>query len=303
MTTCLERKVDLSDFECSIFDDTNYELGEGPTYDPVTDTVWWFDISGRKLIERPFAGGGAKVHNLPFMGSALAVIDAERQLVVTEHGLYVRSTNDGTLSQLMELEADNEVTRSNDSRVHPCGAMWIGTMGKTAQPEVGSIYHFFRGEIRRIFSDITVTNCICFSADGSVGYFTDSTCDEVMRVDVDPETGLPAADAKTFIMKQPDHPGFADGAVMDADGLLWIARWQGSCVQAYNSSGAVAETIALPAWQITCPAFVGRDASQMIVTSASAGLSHEQRAEHPHAGKTFLLNRRMNGRIEPRVII
>ncbi|MEX3007167.1 SMP-30/gluconolactonase/LRE family protein [Hoeflea sp. TYP-13] len=295
--------MQLSEFECSIFEDTNLELGEGPTYDPDTDTAWWLDISGRKLVERPLRSDAATIHDLPFMGSAFAVIDAERQLVVSEHGLYVRSTGDGTLSQLLPLEADNEATRSNDSRVHPCGAMWIGTMGKTAQPERGSIYHFFRGEIRKIFSDITVTNCICFSADGSVGYYTDSVTDNVMRVDVDPKTGLPTGEAKPFIVKEPSQPGFADGAVMDADGLIWIARWQGSCVQAYDASAAVVETIQLPTWQITCPAFVGSDASQMIVTSASVGLSDEQRSELPHAGKTFLLDRRMNGRIEPKVII
>lgn len=295
--------MDLANFECSIFDPTNNLLGEGPTYDPDTDTAWWCDISGRKLMERPLGGDQAIAHELPFMASALAVIDGERQLVVAEDGLYVRSTADGSLSPLLPLESDDKVTRSNDSRVHPCGAMWIGTMGKKAQPGKGSIYHFFRGEIRRIFTDITVTNCICFSADGAVGYYTDTPAGKVMRVELDPDTGLPVGDAKPFLVQQPDHPGFADGAVMDADGIIWIARWEGSCVQAYDASASIVETIALPALQITCPAFVGRDASQMIVTSACVGLSQEQLTGQPHSGKTFLLNRHMKGRLEPKVRI
>ena len=293
----------LQDYECSIFDHTNNLLGEGPTYDPDTDTAWWFDISGRKLMERPLASDRAIAHDLPLMASAMAVIDAERQLIVAEDGLYVRMIADGSLSRLVPLEADNEVTRSNDSRVHPCGAMWIGTMGKSAQPDHGSIYHFHRGEIRKIYSDITVTNSICFSADGTVGHYTDTVTGKVMRVDLDPATGLPTGEAQPFLVKQPHHPGWADGAVMDADGLIWIARWEGSCVQAYDAAASIVHTISLPALQITCPAFIGRDASQMIVTSASVGLSQDQITEQPHSGKTFLLNRSMNGRLEPKVTI
>lgn len=295
--------MNLPDFECSIFDHTNSLLGEGPTYDPDTDTAWWFDISGRKLMERPLSADRTIAHQLPLMASAMAVIDDERQLLVAEDGLYVRATADGSLSLLQQLEADNEVTRSNDSRVHPCGAFWIGTMGKSAQLEHGSIYHFFRGEIRKIFSDITVTNSICFSADGSVGHYTDTVTGKVMRVDVDPGTGLPKGKPEPFLVQQPHHPGWADGAVMDADGLIWIARWEGSCVQAYDASAAIVHTISLPALQITCPAFIGRDASRMIVTSASVGLSQEQMTEQPHSGKTFLLDRQMNGRLEPKVQI
>lgn len=295
--------MDLAGFDCSLFDSTNNLLGEGPTYDPHTDTVWWFDISARKLLERPLDADRAVVHDLPMMGSALAVVDPERQLLVAENGLYVRTVADGSLSLLVPLEAENEVTRSNDSRVHPCGAMWIGTMGKAAQPEHGSIYHFFRGEVRRIFSDITVTNSICFSADGSLGHFTDTVTGQVMQVAVDPQTGLPTGAPEVFLDRRENHPGWADGAVMDADGLVWIACWEGSCVQAYDSQATIVETIPLPALQITCPAFIGRDASQMIVTSASVGLSQEMITEQPHSGKTFLLNRRMNGRLEPKVQI
>jgi sugar lactone lactonase YvrE len=303
MTRYLEAELDIANFDCSLFDTTNTLLGEGPTYDPDTDTAWWLDISARKLLERPLGAERTTVHDLPFMGSALAVIDAERQLLVAEGGLYVRSVRDGSLSLLVTLEADNAATRSNDSRVHPCGAMWIGTMGKSAQPGLGSIYHFFRGEVQRIFTDITVSNCICFSADGSFGHYTDTVTGMVMRVDIDPDTGLPTGEPQPFLVRRDDHPGWPDGAVMDADGLVWIARWGGSCVQAYDPDANIVETIDLPALQITCPAFVGRDAARMIVTSASVGLSQEQVTEQPHSGRTFLLDRRMKGRLEPRVRI
>ena len=32
------------------------ELGEGPQYDATSDTAWWFDIVGQKLLEHRFGG-------------------------------------------------------------------------------------------------------------------------------------------------------------------------------------------------------------------------------------------------------
>lgn len=113
----------------SVFSDHICELGEGPSYDPATDTLFWFDIVNGKLLEKPLAGA-LKVHDLGVMASAIAVIDADRQLIATEIGLQVRDVKTGRLTLHTPIEADNPVTRSNDSRVHPCGALWTGTMGK-----------------------------------------------------------------------------------------------------------------------------------------------------------------------------
>ena len=285
----------------SVFDATPCELGEGPTYDPDTQTAWWFDIVGKKLFEKPLAGDSVIVHDLPLMASALAVIDGDRHLLACEDGLYIRQPATGALSLLTPLEADNPVTRSNDSRVHPCGAFWVGTMGNDLEHRAGAIYHFHKGTIRRLYGDITVPNAICFSADGATGYFTDTPTGQVMRVALDPDTGLPTAEPTVFLDMGREHPGHADGAVVDADGLFWNARWNGSCVSAFDPSGAPVDSIALPATQITCPAFV--DGDRMICTSAFAGLDDEAMAAQPQAGTTFLIEKPIKGRYEPKVLL
>ena len=127
--------MDLSGFDCTILDTTNCLLGEGPTYDPETDTLWWFDITGRKLLERRLDDDRSTVHDLPFLCSALAVIEPGRQLLATENGLYERALADGSLTKVIGIESDDRTTRSNDSRVHPCGAFWVGTMSKDRRRE------------------------------------------------------------------------------------------------------------------------------------------------------------------------
>jgi sugar lactone lactonase YvrE len=91
--------------------------------------------------------------------------------------------------------------------------------------------------------------------------------------------------------------------VVDADGVIWNARWGGSCLDAYSPSGERLRTIALPVSRPTCPLFVGADASRMLVTSAREGMTAAEVSAEPDAGKTFLLDFRMKGRLEPRVLL
>ncbi len=149
-------------------------LGEGPTYDVSTDTAWWFDIVERRLSEARLDTGRTTIHSLAVMGSALARIDAHRQLLIADDGLYVRELADGRMTLYRPLEADNPATRSNDARVHPSGTFWIGTMGRPAEPGLGAIYALHRGELSRLYADITIPNAICFSPDGTIGYFADT---------------------------------------------------------------------------------------------------------------------------------
>lgn len=278
------------------------ELGEGPTYDPDTATLFWFDINGRKLLSRRDADGVTQVVDLPEMASALAVIDERRHMILTETGIHVRDLATGRLSLHTAVEADNPLTRSNDARVHASGALWFGTMAKTEATGAGAIYWFRKGELRRLYGGISIPNSICFSPDGAIAYFTDTRRNALMRVACDPATGLPVGEPAILI----DHDGVAgwiDGSVCDAEGVIWNARWGSGRVDAYAPDGRQLASHAVPAVQSSCPAFCGPGLSQLAVTSAWKGMSDAARAADPHGGKTFLLDIGVKGRPEPRVAL
>ncbi|MER8429288.1 SMP-30/gluconolactonase/LRE family protein [Mesorhizobium caraganae] len=286
----------------SVFSDHICELGEGPSYDPATDTLFWFDIVNGLLLEQGVTSGVLKVHELGQMASAIAIIDDKRQLIATETGLHVRDVATGKLTLHTAIEAGNALTRSNDSRVHPCGAFWVGTMAKNEGKGAGSIYWFFKGELRTLYTGITVSNSICFSQDGTIAYYTDTATGLLMRVACDPATGLPVGESKVFV----DHrssKGYVDGSVVDRDGVLWNAVWGGKAVKAYAPDGTLLREIPMPATQSSCPAFVGFKADRLAVTSAWKGKDDKQRKLDPQAGMTFLLDIPVNGRFEPRVLI
>ncbi|MGN7292146.1 SMP-30/gluconolactonase/LRE family protein [Rhizobium sp. SAFR-030] len=285
-------------FQGSVLSSTACELGEGPTYDPQTDTVWWFNILGRELHELSVSTGDVKVHALPFKASVLARIDGDRQLIASDQGLMIRDSRTGAFERYLELEPAHMGNRSNDGRVHPSGALWLGTMGLKAQTGAGSIYHVAKGSVTRIVTGVSIPNAVCFSPDGTAGYYTDTTVNRIMRLPLDPSTGLPTGDAALFLDTS-DRPGGADGAVCDADGAIWNARWGEGAVDRYDADGRHLARYKVPAKRTTCPAFFGAGGRRMLVTTAFEGASDKERAEDPQAGFTFDLGIDVAGRLEP----
>lgn len=289
----------IEEVPTSVLSDDPCHLGEGPTYDATTDTAWWFDIREGRLFEAQLGRNSVRIHALGRMASALGRIDAERQLIVAEDGLYIRKLADGTMTLVCPLEADNPATRSNDARVHPSGTFWIGTMGRKAEPGAGAIYAFHRGKISVLFSRISIPNAICFSPDGAVGYFTDTSRAVLYAVPLNPATGLPRGEPEVLLR----HTGIGglDGSVCDADGNIWNACWGAGRIDIYSPQGERLRSLRVPAMQASCPAFVGANLSRLLVTSAWQDLGAAERAADPQAGFTFLLDASARGRAEPDV--
>lgn len=274
-------------------------LGEGPAYDVASDTAFWFDILERRLFEADLGTGAVESHDLPLMASALATVDDERQLVATESGLYLRSRLDGAMTLLRAVEADDATTRSNDARAHPGGAFWFSMMGKDAKPGAASIYALSGGEVVPLFSGLTIPNAICFSADGTQGFFADTAKNELYRVALEPVTGLPRG-APSLLRLSDDGKGL-DGAVTDREGLIWIARWGGSRIDVLTDQGDTVRSLAVPARQPSCPLFIGQAFDRLMVTTAQEGQDEAERAADPQGGATFVLTPGAVGKPEPRV--
>ncbi|MEM7288907.1 MAG: SMP-30/gluconolactonase/LRE family protein [Pseudomonadota bacterium] len=252
-----------------IYDSRRCILGEGPLWHPERDQLFWFDIIGKKLLT--VEAGAAKEWQFDECVSAAGWIDRETLLVASETGLYRFDIASGQSSLVIELEADNPATRSNDGRADPWGGFWIGTMGKVLEANAGSIYRFINGKVERLFSDITIPNAICFSPDRQFAYFTDTLTRLIMRQKLD-EEGWPIGEADKFIdlRSQELNP---DGAVVDSEGYLWNAQWGARRIARYTPQGRFDHAIEFPALQVSCPAFGGNNHSTLFVTSAAEGLT------------------------------
>ncbi|MDZ7904542.1 MAG: SMP-30/gluconolactonase/LRE family protein [Cypionkella sp.] len=279
-----------------IYDARRCELGEGPLWHPTRGQLFWFDILNKKLLSR--LGDTALEWQFDQMVSAAGWVSDNELLIASETQLLLFNLDTSTQRHIAPLEADNKITRSNDGRADPQGGFWIGTMGKSAEKGAGAIYRFYRGELRRLYSDITISNAICFAPDGRAAYFTDTVTARVMRVGLDNE-GWPHGAPQVYL----DLPTNPDGAVIDAAGNMWLAEWGSSRVGCYDPSGQMIGKATFDAPNTSCPAFGGADLTTLYCTTAQQHMDAATRAAHPHSGKVFAAVGAGKGQAEHRVIL
>jgi sugar lactone lactonase YvrE len=283
-----------------IFDDRACALGEGPLWHPLRDTLYWFDITANRLLCRGAAG--PQEWPLGENASAAGWIDRDRLLLASETALWVFDIDSGALDRITGLEADNPVTRSNDGRADPWGGFWIGTMGKAAEPDAGAIWRLWRGELRRLYAPITISNAISFTPDRRHAHFADTAKSIVWRVALDPATGWPKGEPSVFLDLGPEglRP---DGAVCDAAGNLWLAEWGAARVSVYGPDGRRLGSHAVGGRHSSCPAFGGPGFGTLFVTTARQGLSPAVLAAEPQNGCTFALEPGATGLAEYQVLL
>jgi sugar lactone lactonase YvrE len=286
----------------AVFDHRRCELGEGPIWHPIREQLFWFDIKGRRLLT--VSADGPEEWAFPEMVSAAGVISRDELLIASETALLRFNLVTGARETVTPLEAGDPSTRSNDGRADPQGGFWIGTMGTVEGAGTGpkgSIWRFHKGELRRLFAPIAISNAICFAPDGRTAHFADTVTGRVMRVALDAD-GWPVGQPSVYLDLTAEGLN-PDGAVVDRDGLLWLAEWGSSRVSAYAPDGARVRSVGFNAPHTSCPAFGGDGGTTLFCTSALHLMDDAARAAHPNAGKTFMAPGIARGQSEHLVIL
>ena len=283
-----------------LFDPRPCDLGEGPLWHPKRGQLFWFDITNAQLMSR--IGDQALTWQFDDMVSAAGWVSETQLLIASATELMLFDLESGAKEHIAPLEPDNPMTRSNDGRADPFGGFWIGTMGRGAETGAGAIYRYYRGELRKLFDQITIPNAICFSPDGAHAYFTDTKDGRVMRQRLEPKHGWPTGEAELYL--DLSGQGFGvDGAVIDAAGNFWNAQWGAGRVAAYDPDGSLIQTISLPSSHASCPSFGGEDLCTLFCTSALEGLDDVARQVAPQSGCTFETPLVTKGQAEHKIIM
>lgn len=275
-----------------VFDSRPCHLGEGALWHPERGQFLWFDILRRRLL-----GEGGAEWRFNRMASAAGLVDETRLLIATETGLMLLDLQSGAQQDIALVEADRRETRSNDGRADRQGGFWFGTMGKQAEAGAGAIYRFWRGEVVRLFGGITIPNAICFSPDGRRAHFADTARGVIWAQDLDAQ-GWPEGERQVFLDLEPEGLN-PDGAVIDADGGLWCAKWGAGAVMRYDAQGLRTHQISVGGRHASCPAFGGADLTQMLVTTALEGIEDPDASQ----GVPYLVTPGFRGLPEPRVLL
>ncbi|QGN33358.1 SMP-30/gluconolactonase/LRE family protein [Microlunatus sp. Gsoil 973] len=263
-------------------------LGEGPLWDERIGRLRMVDLLRGDVLTLDENGAAERTH----VGKIASVIRPRTiggYVVGIEHGIAALSEDlEPTGEQVLAFESGN--LRMNDGGCDPQGRFYVGSMSYGETGGAGTLYRFDTdafstgGPAAPVFSPVSVSNGIQWSADGSKVFFNDTPTRRVAVFDFDAGDGT-LHDQRTFVSLPDDCAGSPDGMAIDAEDGIWIALWGGSAVHRYDSSGQLSAVIELPASKITCPTFGGDDWTQLYITSANINVSHD---DEPAAGAVFV---------------
>ncbi len=275
--------------------DTSALLGEGALWDPLNNHLLWIDIEGKQLnIYHPQKKENKAIPLEKRIGTVVPA-DENHVLVALEDGIYELDIRTGRTNRKAEPEPNRPDNRFNDGKCDPSGRFWAGTMSLSEKEKQGALYRIDPDfTTHKMIDSISISNGIAWSLDATKMYYIDTPTKTVVEYQYNDQTG-DITDPRQAILI-PDSLGFPDGSTLDAEGMLWIAMWNGHCVTRWNpATGELLEKIDVPALNVTSCAFGGEELDVLYVTSASVGMNEQQARAYPHAGKVFALKPGVKG--------
>ena len=240
-------------------------LGEGPRWDAAARRLLWVDIEGRQLHLLDLDSRADRAIELDDRPGAAAPMTDGRVLVALAGRLVALDLTDESVETLAVLPHGADL-RMNDGACDPAGRFWVGSLELEYAPGRGTLYRF-DGELVPVLDDVTLSNGIGWSPDGTVMYYVDTMAYGVDVLDFDVATGL-ATDRRRFATIE-RGVGAPDGLAVDDEGCVWVALWGGSAIRRYDPSGRVDRTVPVPAANPTACAFAGERGDLLVVTSAA----------------------------------
>jgi sugar lactone lactonase YvrE len=273
---------------CELEFDAKAKLGEGPCWDARHQLLYWVDIERFELhVYNPATKTDRAINVGQHIGSAV-VRKSGGLLLALREGFFHLDPATEQLTHLLDPEPECPENRFNDGKCDPAGRFWAGTMHlPETEMNCGHLYCLDTDlSVRRRVDDVSISNGLAWSADERTMYFVDSPTRQCVAFDYDKASG--GIRNRRVVIEIPEGAGWPDGMTIDAEGMLWIALWDGWCVRRYNpNNGALLDEIKVPVARPTSAVFGGENLDILYITSASTRLSAEDLVEQPLAGGIF----------------
>ncbi len=262
-----------------------YQLAEGPLWDAARQRLLWVDILGGIVLEGTLDGDRIAVsreHHFDQMVGAVATAEDGTLLVAAqEHLIVVRP--DGSRTDGVRIIPAGERRRLNDGGTDPAGRFLVGSLSLDGPSQGEVLVRLERdGSITTLDTDLTLSNGLAWSVDGTVMYSVDTERRTVLVRDYDVETG--EVGERSIHLHLED--GYPDGIAIDAAGHLWVAVWGAGEVRRYAPDGTVTDVVAVPARCTSSVALAGPDLRTLVITTAIESTGDTGPAQ-PDAGRLF----------------
>ena len=262
------------------------QWGEGPIY--TEGHLVYVDLEGHKIIRLAPETGKEQIWNLGERIGTVVPRAAGGYLYAGDTGINTFDPTTGSKQNLADPEFDKRSTnRFNDGKCDPAGRLWAGTISLVKNIGDATLYMLdCDGTLHVKIDEVTNSNGICWNADATTMYYTDTPTKQIRAYDYDNASG---AISNARIAVDTAAHGYAsspDGMTIDSDGNLWVAFCHGGCVSCFNpNTGEQLRKVDLPCVETTACAFGGPNLDRLFVTTGIHSTLKED-----NAGKVFVID-------------
>jgi len=250
--------------------------GEGPVWSEGWGGLRWVDMFAGDVLSLEPDGSVSRRH----VATVVAALRPRRDggaVLGIERGFAIEGTG-GTITELGEVWSHEQV-RMNEGGCDPDGRFYCGSMAYDKQPGAGGLYRLDPDRsVHVVLADVTVSNGIEWSPDGSLVYYNDTDTGRVDVFDYEQDAGL--SDRRPFV----ETGARPDGLTVDAEGGVWVALSNAGVVRRYTAEGTLDDVIELPVTKVTACTFGGSRLDELFITTSREGL---ERDAEPAAGSLF----------------
>lgn len=259
--------------------------GEAPIWIEESKQLFWVDTGRNECHKLDCRSGSSAIIKMDGLPQALGKREKGGWICPMENRVVL-------LNNDFQIEKDLGTPLPSDSPL----LIGDGTSGPDGRFYFG-VYHpenltSTEGAVYRVNHDLSfelvitgmaLPNGMAFNKEGNKYYLTEMFGNCIWSFDFNKDTGK--FSNKTLFTSIPEKDGYPDGLIMDKEGGVWSAHWQGFRVTRYNSDSSIDRIINVPVPTATCMTFAEKGA--LYITTATKGNSDEQAKEYPEAGNLF----------------
>ncbi|MFC8191941.1 SMP-30/gluconolactonase/LRE family protein [Cellulomonas sp. NPDC057328] len=250
--------------------------GEGPCWSPTWGGLRWVDLLAGDLLTLRDDGTVDRLH----VGDVAAFVRPRTRggyVVGLQRGIGLADGPDAVPTPLPELWSDPGV-RMNEGGCDPSGALYAGSMPYDVTPGGAHLYRITPDlDVEVVLDDVTISNGIDFSPDGTLAYYDDTSTG---RTDVFDVVDGRLTGRRPFVSGQDESP---DGLTVDSAGNVWVALNGDGRVRWVSPAGETLAEVELPARLVTACTLGGPDLRDLYVSTSRENLDDPE----PEAGALF----------------
>lgn len=251
-----------------------FQQAESPRWDARRDRLLWVDMAHGDLYIGRFSGRELTVERAVHVGGSVGFAaplesDGDGWICATGRGI-VHVSETGNVRVLQEEIADAG-TQFNDGSCDPSGTLWAGTQSHARVKDAALFTVGLDLTVRKRLGQVTVSNGLGFTPDGTRMYYIDTLPDRALEVfDV---TDGELANRRTLTRVEGGNP---DGLAIDDENGVWVAVWDAGEVRHFDAQGTLTRVVEVAASRPTAVCLAGHT---LLISTARLGLERPTRLD------------------------